>query len=218
MAKHPCKSLGSPVHLSQGRRLRSTLPSTVNQLRPHPVTVNVSDALEGKGERAKHFYDKTALPQDLPQLQPGENVRMRTSSGWVPAKVTQKCEEPRSYLVQKGVKIYHRNRRDLRQSSDIDAQSQEPIVPPIPTTVPSISTPDPVIKTVSTPVPPVSSQEGGESKSKACKQVGDTTSFPMRCMIIIQCRLPGTCKLYLAVFGQNICMFIIALTIPKLHR
>ena len=164
----PVKGLGSPAQLSQGRRLRSTLPSTVNQLRPHPITVNLSDALESKGERAKHFYDKSALPHDLPQLQPGENVRMRTSSGWVPAKVTQKCEEPRSYLVQKGVKIYRPNRRDIRQSSDIDAQSQEPIVPPrIPTKVPVISTPNPVIKTVSTPAPPIPSQEGGESK--ACK-------------------------------------------------
>ena len=95
-------------------------------------------------------------------------MRMRTSSGWVPAKVTQKCAEPRSYLVQKGVKIYRRNRRDIRQSSDIDAQSQEQIVPPrIPTKVPVISTPNPVIKTVSTPAPPIPSQEGGESK--ACK-------------------------------------------------
>ena len=95
-------------------------------------------------------------------------MRKRTSSGWVPAKVTQKCEEPRSYLVQKGVKIYRRNRRDIRQSSDIDAQSEEPIVPArIATKVPIISTPDPVIKTVSTPAPPVPSQEGGESK--ACK-------------------------------------------------
>ena len=101
---------------------------------------------------------------DLPQLQPAENVRMRTSPGWVPAKVTQKCEEPRSYLVQKGVKIYRRN----HQSSDIDPQRQEPIVPSrIPTKVPVISTPDPVIKTVSTPALPVPSQEGGESK--ACK-------------------------------------------------
>ena len=164
----PVKGLGSPAQLSQGRRLRSTLPSTVNQLRPHPITVKLSDALESKGERAKHFYDKSALPHDLPQLQPGENVRMRTSSGWVPAKVTQKCEEPRSYLVQKEVRIYRRNRRDIRQSSDIDAQSQEPIVPPrIPTKVPVISTPNPVIKTVSTPAPPIPSQEGGESK--ACK-------------------------------------------------
>ena len=63
-----------------------------------------------------------------------------------------------------GVKIYRRNHRDKRQSSDIDAQSQEPIVPPCnPTKVPIISTPDPVIKTVSTPAPPVHSQEGGES-------------------------------------------------------
>ena len=95
-------------------------------------------------------------------------MQMRTSSGWVPIKVTQKCEEPRPYLVQKGVKIYRRNRRNIRQSSDIDAQSQELIVPPrIPNKVPVISTTDPVIKTVSTPAPPIPSQEGRENK--ACK-------------------------------------------------
>ena len=96
-------------------------------------------------------------------------MQMRRSSRWVPAKVTQKCEELLSYHVQKGVKIYRRNRRDMcLTSSDIDAQSQEPIVPPcIPTKVPVISTPDPVIKTVSIQAPPVPNQEGAESKG--CK-------------------------------------------------
>ena len=131
-------------------------------------------------------------------------------------------------LPLKGVKIYLCNRRDIRQSSYNDAQTQEPIVSPSNLTrVPVISTPDPVIKTVTTLAPPVPSQEGGESK--ACKHdkvpvnkpVGTSVEKPVVKPSSSSTHLlergerlkypPGICKLLPAAFDQNICMLTVTL-------
>lgn len=109
----PIEGLGSPAQLSSGRRLRSTIPTTLAQLKPKPIQVNLHDVLEQKALRNKEYYDRTALKADREQLKVGERVRMRTPNGWLPAKVTQIGPEPRSYHVQKGSRIYRRNRRDL---------------------------------------------------------------------------------------------------------
>ena len=60
----PIDGLGSPAQLSQGRRLRSTLPNTMNQLRPKPIQVNLGDVLEKKSQHNKLYYDRTALRKE----------------------------------------------------------------------------------------------------------------------------------------------------------
>lgn len=110
----PIKGLGSPAQLALGRRTRSTIPMTTNQLRPKPVTVKLTDVLAEKQLQQKQQYDKHTR-SDRQALKLGEEVRMRTSHGWASAKVVQPRVEPRSYDVQRGTKVYRRNRRDILQ-------------------------------------------------------------------------------------------------------
>ena len=50
---------------------------------------------------------------------------MRTPNGWMPAKVTQVGPEPRSYHVQKGDRVYRRNRRDILQAKELESDVDE---------------------------------------------------------------------------------------------
>ena len=113
----PIDGLGySPAQILQGRRLRSTIPTTPNQLRAKPIMVKLTTALEGKAEKAKFHYDKTAVKNEREPLSLGEQVRVNTPGGWMPAKVTKIGPEPRSYTVVRNNQEYRRNRRDLLPS------------------------------------------------------------------------------------------------------
>lgn len=113
----PIKGLGvSPAQILQGRRLRSSLPTTNNQLRPKPISHKLTPALEEKAAKYKQQYDKSARLTEYPELHRGENVRMHTPEGWLPAKVVDFGPEPRSYIVSREGREYRRNRVHLRSS------------------------------------------------------------------------------------------------------
>ena len=84
----PIQGLGSPAQLVLGRRTRTTLPTTMKQLRPQPVTVKLTDVLADKQQKQKVQYDKHAR-SERDVLSTGDHVRMRTQNGWVEGKIVQ---------------------------------------------------------------------------------------------------------------------------------
>lgn len=108
----PIQGLGSPAQLVLGRRTRTTLPTTMKQLRPQPVTVKLTDVLADKQQKQKVQYDKHAR-SERDVLSTGDHVRMRTQNGWVEGKIVQARPEPRSYEVERNSRVYRRNRRDI---------------------------------------------------------------------------------------------------------
>ena len=67
----------------------------------------------------KRHYDRNAREDDLPPLHPGRNVRVldKPSKTWYQGTVTQRCEEPWSYIIMTagGSKV-RRNRCHLRKT------------------------------------------------------------------------------------------------------
>jgi hypothetical protein len=100
-----------------GRRTRSTLPTTANQLRPRPIRMKLTDVLEERQQKQKHYYDKNTRAE-RETLHSGEYVRMRTDRGWQPSKVVSVRPEPRSYNLVRNGRIYRRNRRDIMKTKE----------------------------------------------------------------------------------------------------
>lgn len=59
------------------------------------------DALRTRQESQKLYYDVKA-GKELPPLSTGQKVRVQhhITGHWVPAKVAEKCSEPRSYVLE----------------------------------------------------------------------------------------------------------------------
>ena len=98
----------SPASRLFCRQPRSTLPSLI-------LSTSTPPTLKKSQAKTKARYDKQA--KDLPDIQPGTVVRIRTKEdkNWnCLGKVVTKCAEPRSYRVlnNKG-NIVRRNRRQL---------------------------------------------------------------------------------------------------------
>ena len=95
----------SPAQLLMSRQLRTRLP------RWTPLSESISSA---NSDYQKRWYDRTA--KQMPALQPGNTVRMRTDKGWA-LRGTVKCQvAPRSYKVSaENGGMYVRNRRHLLQ-------------------------------------------------------------------------------------------------------
>ena len=90
--------LQSPAQRLQSRALRSLIPTTPYALRPH-IVKNVPQKLRRIGLVKKKNYDKTA--KDLPPLQKGDVVRIRTEKGHKKlALVKRRADQPRSYICE----------------------------------------------------------------------------------------------------------------------
>ncbi|KAI8498512.1 hypothetical protein Bbelb_237140 [Branchiostoma belcheri] len=111
-------ALPSPAQLLMGRRLRTRLPTTNEQLMPQSVNhKDVRQQLQDKQQRQKTWYDRNA--RSLPTLTPGNAVRMQQTNGkWTPATVVSKCDQPRSYIIQtpEGAQ-YRRNNKHLLKTN-----------------------------------------------------------------------------------------------------
>ncbi|PIK53448.1 hypothetical protein BSL78_09678 [Apostichopus japonicus] len=110
--------LGSPVQRLFGRRTNTLLPTTEHLLKPKilkPETVH--KRLVEKRQTQKTYYDRQT--KKLPELQPGDNIRLQTDKGWKPATIVFKAEQPRSYYVEtaEGVQ-YRRNRKHLLKTGE----------------------------------------------------------------------------------------------------
>ncbi|PIK60265.1 hypothetical protein BSL78_02827 [Apostichopus japonicus] len=110
--------LGSPAQRLFGRRTKTRLPTSERLLQPRILKPDtVTKRLAEKRQMQKTYFDRQARP--LAQLYPGENIRMQTEKGWVPATVTSRTGQPRSYIVETldGTN-YRRNRKHLRKTKE----------------------------------------------------------------------------------------------------
>ena len=105
----------SPGQLMMGRRLKTTLPTTAELLRPQGQE-EVVGKLKKVKETQKHYFDRHC-GRELESLQTGDIVKMKHRGEWVPAVVSYKHHTPRSYVVETASgRKYRRNRRHLNRS------------------------------------------------------------------------------------------------------
>ena len=115
----PLNSGFSPSQLLMSRKLRSILPSTVEEFLPRSPNYDVvQDKLCTKQVYQKKYYDVGS--KSLKLLETGDSVRIRQGDGlWKPAVVSSKYPAKRSYVVETpNGGIYRRNRRDLIKTND----------------------------------------------------------------------------------------------------
>ena len=100
-----------------GRNIRTRLPMTDRHLRPEwPSHDSVRMSDEAHKNRNKHYYDLRHGVRPLPELHPGDTVRVKDDSQkkWdETATVIGPAGTPRSYQVQTPRGVLRRNRRHL---------------------------------------------------------------------------------------------------------
>lgn len=107
----------SPAQLLMGRRLRTKLPTSSALLTTETMS-QVHEQLKQRQKKQKQYYDRMA--KYLPDLQPGEGIRIQKGDSWKPAVVLGKHEQPRSLIVKTpDGKLFRRNRRHLRKTRKI---------------------------------------------------------------------------------------------------
>ena len=112
----------SPSQLLMGRRPRNILPSSNSVLKPKEhSTETVKRHFDAEKQRQKMYHDQRKGAKELQPLSEGANVRISPlpgSKSWKPGIVVEPSDKPRSYIVRSGNRIYRRNRRHLRSSTD----------------------------------------------------------------------------------------------------
>jgi transposase InsO family protein len=104
----------SPAQLLMGRRLKTTLPTTAELLKPPSQDKIKEKLIQGKENQKRNF--DLHVGKELEILQKGETVRMKHGNTWVPAVVSYKHFSPRSYVVKtEEGRSYRRNRRQLNK-------------------------------------------------------------------------------------------------------
>ena len=181
----PIDGIGSPAQLLMSRRLRSVLPSTIQQLAPSVTDPSKAQlCLNLKQQRQATNYNKQSKP--LPPLREGDYVRLRSQGvkgKWEPAIVTGKAATPRSYFVRTERGEYRRNRRDLLESK-----------------VPSTLSPDfePTISQEESSAPPVSDPGPHQSEESPSQETPPTSIHQDN--QIIEC--PG--EMYTTRYGRTV--------------
>ena len=104
-----------------GRRLRSILPCTTNQLIPETVCYRETQSrfLKKQADQ-KSYYDKSGV-RTLQPFKTGEAVRVKQEGEWRPANVIEIADTPGSYVVETSDGgVYRRNRRHLHKDTSQD--------------------------------------------------------------------------------------------------
>ena len=74
----------SPAQRLMSRRTRTQFPTSMVLLKPDLVAENVKANLEAKRKKIKTHYDKRAPATELPPLQVGQQVLVKTAANyWV---------------------------------------------------------------------------------------------------------------------------------------
>ena len=116
--------IGSPANLLYGRTIRSNLP-----LRTSGQEDTLS-ALKQRQEDQRYYYNRSA--KDRPEMQIGQTVGLQDPKTlkWMPGRIVDKCDEPRSYIVQtpNGSRL-RRNQRFLKDLATPRLLDQTPASP-----------------------------------------------------------------------------------------
>ena len=114
----PLQNGYSPSQLLMGRVLRTTVPTTIAQRKPHIPDLTLVRTKDKKmKQRQKKDFNSHHGARELPPLQPGDHV-------WIPGRESEaEVEEevaPQLYQVVTGEGTFRRNRRDLILLPDPD--------------------------------------------------------------------------------------------------
>ena len=155
----PVQSTGvSPAELSIGRKLRTELPVLPTKLLPKTEDYSIikNNIIRNKSQQKMNF-DRHHSAQNLPEIFPGDSVRVRINenSDWaLPGRIQQKIAT-RSYLVETPRGLLRRNRIHLKKVNPPQPWK------PQPTQWYSYSVPPPALSTASSvidrPMPSTSS-------------------------------------------------------------
>ena len=112
----PGKETPSPASLMFGRKLRTNLPA-----RQKDFFTCHSDKVKKSHISSQSYQKRYYQGRDLPNnLKPGSDVFFKTAGEklWQPATLVHQTDDPRSFIVQRGTKVYRRNRRHILRPSD----------------------------------------------------------------------------------------------------
>eukprot|EP00057_Strongylocentrotus_purpuratus_P007672 XP_011662146.1 PREDICTED: uncharacterized protein K02A2.6-like [Strongylocentrotus purpuratus] len=118
----------SPAQRLQGRRTRTTLPSTDHLLKPRGAEILKEEKRKMKAQQRKqsHHYNKNS--KDLTTLQEGDTVRLKPyklgDHVWQKAVVLTRLDE-RSYEIETELgQRFRRNRKDLKRTDELPHHQQ----------------------------------------------------------------------------------------------
>ena len=118
----------SPCELLQGRRMKTALPSTHDQLKPKlPDEYQVRSRHRHSKQQQKKHYDRRNGARHMKTLEPGDIVRIRTpdQKQWGEyGKVLKRCG-PRSYVIDTGNGKYRRNRKHILVVPPVNIQHNQ---------------------------------------------------------------------------------------------
>ena len=104
----------SPAELLMSRKLRDKLPAAEPVLTPK-VAKGAYTMLKRRQTKAKKYFDRGT--RQLPEVDIGDTVRVKSGRTWAAAVVSSKHEAPRSYIVTtENGQTYRRNRKWLHKS------------------------------------------------------------------------------------------------------
>lgn len=107
-------NLPSPAMLLQGRNLRCGLHQFPEMLKPRGVNMEkVRQILQARQASTAHYHDINR-PVQRHFFKPGDMVRTRQGTHWVPAKIKQHADTPQSYWLELQTgSVVRRNIKDI---------------------------------------------------------------------------------------------------------
>ena len=124
----------SPAELLMGRRIRTTVPQTKQQLTPQWQYLGEFQRLNKlyKGKQ-KEDFDRGHRVKELPELPDDSDVWITGDTEPIPGRIVTPAETPRSYIVETPTGEVRRNRSQLRavpENEQGNAQAQPTIPTP----------------------------------------------------------------------------------------
>lgn len=116
----PLENLDSPAQLLMNRRLRTTIPTIKNRLKPKCGNLkNTQRKMKQQKMNQKQYYDKSSKP--LPELQPNDTIRFQHNpkGKWDQGTVVRNNNTPNSYVIETPEgQIFKRNRKHLLKTKE----------------------------------------------------------------------------------------------------
>ena len=109
----------SPSQLMMGRQIRTIVPTLDSNLRPEWPDLHKVRKLDRKAKVSYRKYYKKNDVRALPEISPGASVAVKLDDerGWIRSgTVLEKCESPRSYIIQSEAGLLRRSQRHLMPS------------------------------------------------------------------------------------------------------